>query len=303
MRSTGPGTWAPLAVGTVDGLAGDLEDHAGDPGLLGGGEHHLGDGEGLVGPTTWTGLEVKSTVAMPPATVAVTVVLAGQEALEPEAATPRRWVRRAGPRGSRSGSAAEPHVPRDRDQVWFGATRKIGLGHRHRRAARRTTVVGRDRVEQMKGDVGLGDGCRAPGGWGSHRPRPSRTRAAAGRQARERRVAPVHAGSSVPDGRRGDEGQLDDEPATVGRGHPRSTPRPRGGGRARRPGTARARCPRSMPAVRPGCPGRSARRGGGARRRGIPGPWSSTMTRMLRAAGAGWAGGWRSTMTRVTPPA
>ena len=132
-----PRDLGPAGRGHVDGLAVDLEDHAGDPGLLGGGEDHLGDGQGLVGPdhldrVGWK----KSTVAMPPATVAFTWVVVPDRklwrpktdsaAVGPSSRAPRISLRVAG-----TGT-----FPGHGDHVLGGRHQEDGGRDGHRRAGR-----------------------------------------------------------------------------------------------------------------------------------------------------------------------
>src|ERR1700728_2455435 len=92
-----------------------------------------------LGPTTWTGLLEKLTVATPPETVAVTWTLVADRkdwspaddsaAVGPSSRAPRIWLRVAGICTSR----------RTATTVWVGATRKIDSG----------TVTAEGRVEPV----------------------------------------------------------------------------------------------------------------------------------------------------------
>ena len=242
---------------------------------------------------------MKSTVAIPAGhawPVTWTLVPARKDwspdadsvAVGPSSSAPRTWLRRG----------RDGHVPVDGDQVLAsGATRKICSGTATTAGGWGGTVVGRCRVEQVEGHVRLGDGASGPRPVGMPQAAvPSATTSTARSPASgpdgPARLTP-HPPSAVVLGQKG---QLDDElgPAPGGildpdraaveadvLGHQRQ---PEAGALARRP------------AGRPGCPGRSARRGGSRSCSGIPGPWSSTTTRMHRRPGRSSVGAARLTL-------
>ena len=185
--------------------------------------------------------------------------------------------------------------------VWVGtATRKMGSGTATAGGTVESPVVGLAGLSSWNGTLLL---AMAVGSSAGGDPA-ARCRARPGPGARSRQTRRAGSGRSRRAPPRLDrlQRQLDHEPRPPDRGVLDPDRLRRGGARARPPGTARAPCRRSTPAARRGCPGRSARRGGGGRAGARParGP-----PRRPGCSGPGASGsaGYRATTTRVTPPA